>query len=41
MPMWGYGISWPMAFGVLCVMLILSGFAGLLIWRLRVVARAN
>ena len=32
MPMWGYGINWPMAFGVLCVMLILSGFAGLLIW---------
>ncbi len=32
MPMWGYGINWPMTFGVLCVMLILSGFAGLLIW---------
>lgn len=32
MPMWGYGFSWPMTFGVLCVMLILSGFAGLLIW---------
>lgn len=32
MPMWGYGFTWPMALGALCVMLILSGFAVLLIW---------